>query len=55
MGEIGARAPNQANFRETMCIVEPQGLIQVTANPGALPGLDNSVVQPAEGSIARLR
>ena len=32
-----------------MRIVEPQESIQVTANPGAHPGLDNCVAQPAEG------
>jgi hypothetical protein len=50
MGEIGENAASEANFDETMSIVEAQALIQVTANYGALPGLDNGVAQPGEGS-----
>jgi hypothetical protein len=50
MGEIGEDAPNKANLDETMSIVEPREPIQVTANPGALPGLDNGVAQPAENT-----
>jgi hypothetical protein len=50
MGEIGENAASEANFDETMSIVEPQELIQVTANSGAPPALDNSVAQPAEAS-----
>jgi len=49
-GEIGEKAPSEANFDETMSIVEAQGSIQVTANSGALSRLDNGVDQPAEGS-----
>ena len=45
MGEIGEDAPNEADFDETMSIVEPQDPIQVTANPGALSGLDNATAQ----------
>ena len=50
MGEIGENAPNEANFDETMSIVEAQESIQVTANSGALSGLDNGAAQPGEGS-----
>jgi hypothetical protein len=50
MGEIAENASNEANVDETMIIAEPQESIQVTANSGALPGLDNSVPEPAEGS-----
>jgi hypothetical protein len=49
MGEIGEDAPSEANFDETMRIIEPQEPIQVAANRGAHPGLDNCVAQPAEG------
>jgi len=49
-GEIGENAPSEANFGETMGIVEPQKPIQVTANPGAPSGLDKGAAQPAEGS-----
>jgi hypothetical protein len=45
MGEIGDNAPSEANFDQTMSIVEPQDPIQVTANPGALSGLDNATAQ----------
>ncbi len=38
---LGENAPNEANFGETMSIVEAQEPIQVTANSGALSGLDN--------------
>ena len=47
MGEIGANASNEANFDEAISMVEPQESIQVTANSGALSGLDSSV--PALG------
>jgi len=43
-------APSEANFDETMSIVEQQESIQVTANSGALPGLDKQVAQPEEDS-----
>ena len=46
MGEIGENAPNEANFDETMSIVEPQESIQVTANSGALSGLDKGLAEP---------
>ena len=49
-GRIGENAPNEANFDETMSIVEAQESIQVTANSGALSGLDNGAAQPGEGS-----
>ncbi len=48
-GEIGEDAPNEPNFDESMSSVEPQESIQVTANLGALSGLDNGVDEPAEG------
>jgi hypothetical protein len=48
IGETAGDAPNKANFGETLSIVETQGSIEVTANSGALPGLDNSV--PALGA-----
>jgi len=50
MGEIGENAPSEANFGETMSIVEPQVPIQVTANSGALSGFDKGVARPGEGS-----
>jgi hypothetical protein len=50
MGEIGEDAPIEANFDESTSNVEPQEWIEVTANPSALPGLDNSGAQPEEGS-----
>jgi len=50
MGEIGGNAPSEANSDETMSIVEAQEHIQVTANSGALAGLDNGAAQPAEAS-----
>ncbi len=50
MGEIGENAPNEANFDETISIVEAQDSIQVTANPGAISGLDKGVAQPGEDS-----
>jgi len=49
-GEIGENAPNEANFGETIGIVEAQESTQVTAKSGALSGLDNGVAQPGEGS-----
>ncbi len=48
--EIDENAPNEANFYETMSIVEAQEPIQVTADSGALSGLDNGADQPEEGS-----
>jgi len=50
MGEIGENAPSEANFDRTTSIVEPQESIQVTADSGALSGLDNGAAQPGEGS-----
>ncbi len=50
MGEIGEEAPNEPNFDQSMSSVEPQESIQVTANLGALSGLDNGAPEPAEGS-----
>jgi len=50
IGEICENAPSEANSDETMSIVEAQGFIQVTANSGALPRLDNGAAQPEEGS-----
>ncbi len=50
MGEISVNAPSEANFDETMSIVEAQESIQVTANSGALSGLDNGAAQPGEDS-----
>jgi hypothetical protein len=55
MGEIGDDATSEANFDETMSILEPQESIEVTANSGALARLDNSVAQPAEGSTPEHR
>ncbi len=49
MGEIGENAPNEAKFDESMSRVEPQESIQVTANLGALSGLDDGAPEPAEG------
>ncbi len=50
LGAIGENAPSEANSAETMSIVEAQESIQVTANSGALPGLDNGAAQPGERS-----
>jgi len=50
MGEISENAPSEANFDETMSIVEAQESIQVTANSGALSGLDNGAAKPGEDS-----
>jgi hypothetical protein len=55
MGEIGENAPSEANFDETMSIVEAQESIQVTANSGDLPGLDNGAAQPEEDSTPEQR
>jgi hypothetical protein len=44
------QTPNEANFDETMSIVEAQESIQVTADSGALSGLDNGAAQPREDS-----
>jgi hypothetical protein len=41
---------NADSSLETMSIVEPQESIQVTANSGALSGLDNGATQPGEDS-----
>jgi len=49
-GGLGENQPSEANFGETMSIVEAQEPIQVTANSGALSGLDNGAAQPEEGS-----
>ncbi len=48
MGEIGENAPNEANFDETISIAEAQKSIQLTADSGARPGLDNGVAQPGK-------
>jgi hypothetical protein len=50
MGEISVNAPSEANFDETTSIVEAQESTQVTANSGALSGLNNGAAQPGEGS-----
>jgi len=50
MGEIGGNAPSEANSDETMSIVEAQESIQVTADFGALSGLDKGADQPEEDS-----
>ena len=50
VGEIGGNAPNEANFDETISIVLAQEWIQVTANSGALSGLDKAVAQRGEGT-----
>jgi hypothetical protein len=42
-GAIGENATNEANRDEIMSIAEIQGPIQVTANSGALSGLDKGV------------
>jgi len=55
MGEIGENAPNEADFDEAMRIVEAQEPIQVTANSGALSGLDNGVAQPGDGGTPEHR
>jgi hypothetical protein len=41
---------NKANFAETTSIVEAQESIQLTANSGAVSGLDKRVAGPGEGS-----
>jgi hypothetical protein len=55
MGEISESAPNEANFAESMSIVEAQDSIQVTASSGAPSRLDlpRGVAQPGEGSRPR--
>ncbi len=50
MGEIDENAPSEANFDETMSIVEAQESIQVTTNSGAVSGLDKGLAQPEEDS-----
>jgi len=47
-GEIGENAPNEANFDESMSIVEVQESIQVTAHSAAFSALDNDAGQPEE-------
>jgi hypothetical protein len=46
MGEVGENAPNEANCDETMSMVEAQEPIQVTANSGAVAGLDKEDCAP---------
>jgi hypothetical protein len=50
MGEIDENAPSEANFDETTSIVKTQEPIGVTADSGALAGLDNGAAQPREDS-----
>jgi len=45
--------PNEANFDETISIAQAQEFIQVTANSGALSGLDKGVAESGEGSTPR--
>jgi len=55
-GEIDENAPSEANFDETMSIVEAPESIQVTPNSGALSGLDNGLVRlraPGGNCVAR--
>jgi len=52
MGEIDENAPSEANFDESMSIVEAQESIQFTADSGALSGLDKVAAQPGEGSTS---
>ncbi len=54
MGEIDENAPSEANLGETTSIVEAQEPTQVTANSGALSGLDNGADRPGEGSTPEL-
>ncbi len=53
MGEIGENAPSEANFTEITTIAETQDSIQVTADSGALSGLDKRVAQPGKGSTRK--
>ncbi len=50
MGENGENAPSEANFDETIRVVEAQEAIQVTTDSGGVSGLDNGVDQPGEAS-----
>ena len=50
MGEISEDAPNEANFDESTSIAEARESVQVTANSGALAGLDKAMDQPEKGS-----
>ncbi len=45
-GEISQNATNEANFDETMSVIEAQEPVHVTANSGELSGLDNTVDPP---------
>jgi len=47
-GEIGENAPSEANFDETVSIVEAQESIQVTANSSALSRLNIGATQSEE-------
>ncbi len=49
-GEIDENAPSEANFDETVSIVEAQEAIRLMANSGALSGLDKGAAQPREDS-----
>ena len=53
MAATGGNALNEPNFNGTMRIAEPQGLIQVRANSGALSGLDNATAQLEERRFIR--
>ncbi len=48
MDEIGEDAPNEPNSDESISVAEAQGSNQVTANSGALSGLDNALAEPGE-------
>jgi hypothetical protein len=48
VGQTGENAPNEPDFDEAMSSVEPEGIIQVTANFGVPSGLDNASVSPRE-------
>ena len=50
MGEIDDNVPNEANFDESMSIVEPQQSIEVTANCGAQSALDSGAAEPGQNS-----
>jgi len=51
-GQVTVNCANEANFAETMSVVEAQEPIQVTADSGALWGLDKGVALPGEGPHA---
>ncbi len=53
LGEIGENAPNEAKFAETTTIAEAPESIQVTANSGALSGLDKRVAEPGKDSTRK--